>query len=282
MESIIKFHCDDDRNFRRPGELVRAFLYTDYSIAPHTHGFYEINIILSGQGTHHISNAAFRVKAGDVFVIPPMTVHAYDETEALDVFHILLRQKFVSDGREEAISVPGFLQLTEIEPFLRSNYSGPRFLHLSRSQLLQLQQELKFITEGGIYAQLELLPMKHHATWKILYWFSYLLSLQLQSGEVMKNTSHEKAILQVLEYIHQTYGEKITIESLCTRAYLSRSTFLRAFQEICGCTPTHYLQEYRCKKATELLEENKLSKTEIAELCGFYDLSHMMRALKGT
>ena len=63
-------------------------------------------------------------------------------------------------------------------------------------------------------------------------------------------------------------------------AFLSRSTFLRSFQAVCGCTPHEYLRNFRIRHALELLEEGALSRTEIAHRCGFYDLAHFERAFQ--
>jgi len=275
----MKFHSTAIRNFRNKQEHVRAFEYQDYSISPHDHDFYEMNIISSGSGTHTIENASFRVKPGDVFIIPPGVMHSYVETEHLNVYHILLRKSFIEKNRKEAEHIPGFLQLIEIEPFLRQNYSDAMFLHLSGSQMIELQSDLKIITDQSRLNQESLFPLKEHIAWKILYWFSFLLSEQLYH-KPHTASAQTQAIFRTLEYIHQNYGEKITIDELCKISFLSRSTFLRNFQSICGCTPLQYLTGYRKKQAIERLEQNELSKTEIAHACGFYDLSHMMRILK--
>ena len=86
-----------------------------------------------------ISYDSNTTKAGDVFVIPPMTIHAYYDTADLDVYHILLHKRFVADNESEAVHVKGYLQLMEIEPFLRRHFSEAMFLHLTQNQLLQLK-----------------------------------------------------------------------------------------------------------------------------------------------
>lgn len=275
----IMFHCNEKNNFHQ-GYSARAFTYTDYSIPMHSHDFYEVNIILSGTGTHCIEKGRFRVKCGDVFVIPPMVAHAYTDTDKLEVYHILLQKSFVEENKEETQQVKGFLQLTEIEPFLRSSFSNAFFLHLSQLQLLQLKNELKFIDDNGSFSWEECALMKYHTIWKLLYWFSGLLDDQINSGYTLLKDKYEVQIIKSLEYIHKCYAEKITIDSLCKTVFLSRSTFLRSFQEICGISPIEYLNRYRCKKAIEQLLFADSSKTEIAHNCGFYDLSHMERILK--
>jgi transcriptional regulator GlxA family with amidase domain len=99
-------------------------------------------------------------------------------------------------------------------------------------------------------------------------------------GESAKLSKYKLCILNTLEYIHAHFSEKITVDSLAARVYLSRSTFLRSFYEICGVSPISYLRKYRAQKAEELLASSALSKTEIAHLCGFYDLSHMEKSIK--
>ena len=275
----IKFHCYNEPHFK-DGQQINAFLYTDYYIEAHNHDFYEMNIVLKGTGTHQIENACFNVKAGDVFVIPPMTVHAYYDTKDLDVYHILLHKEFISANQAESANMPGFLQFVEIEPFLRQHFSDAMFLHLSQNQLIQLKSDLNMIDDSNTFNSREFIPFRNHIMWKILYWLSYLLYNQVYSDKKKTLNKYEQAILQSLEYIHQNYGEKITIELLCKKTYLSRSTFLRNFHDICHCTPMQYLNQYRCKKALEMLDSTDASKTEIAHQCGFYDLSHMERILK--
>ena len=271
----IKFHCDVAGNFP-DGTQVRAFTYKDYSIEMHNHDFYEMNIVLAGSGTHCIENGRFAVGRGDVFVIPPMVAHAYTDTLGLEVYHILLQKDFLQKHRGEAEQVEGFLQLTEIEPFLRGNFSGELFLHLSPLQLERLQEGLALLDDHSTFSPY----LKQHATLTLLYWLSALLDGQLHRGSDGDPRAKEP-ILRALEYLHQNYGRKITVDTLCELTYLSRSTFLRAFGQVCGLSPMKYLTRYRCKKALEMIAEGVVSKTEIAHACGFYDLSHMEKMLKG-
>lgn len=275
----IKFHCSEVGNFPEPYLLVRAFTFTDYSIEPHDHDFYEMNIVLGGMGYHKIGNTPFKVKRGDVFVIPPMAVHSYYDTHNLEVYHILFKKDFIRTNTD-AKEMPGFLQLMEIEPFLRQTYSGAMFLHLTPVQLSDLEREFKFIEQGGVFDTESCLPICTHAAWKIIYYLSYLLHEQIEGEQKGAKSKYERQIMDTLEYIHYHYSEKLTIEGLADRIYVSRSTFLRNFEAVCGCSPIQYLHHYRIKKAEELMESSKLSKTEIAHLCGFYDLSHMERAIR--
>ena len=259
------------------GVPLRAFVYHDYQIAPHDHEFYELNLILNGRGTHQISKRVVEVRAGDVFMIPPNVTHMYCNTHRLDVFHILLQPFFLQGNVAESAQVEGFCLLTEVEPFLRLGPSPLNFLHLSQEQLLQIRPDLDLLEQKTPPQKTD--PIAIHVTWKLLYQFSAELVKQAYT-KTSGTAKYESEILQTLEYIHLHYNEKITIETLCAESFLSRSTFLRSFQAICGCTPIQYLHRYRHQKALELLKNENVSQTEVAQLCGYYDQSHMKRALR--
>lgn len=274
MEST--FYCSNEPFFQSVDEGVRGFVYNDYSISPHEHEFFEINVILSGSGTHVIEDRAFTARKGNVFLIPPGTVHAYESEGGLDVFHLLLHPRFFEEYTDRN-QAEGLLLLTEIEPFLRKNGSL-HFLKLSAGELLALQSDLEVLTDGSRYDYEGSNHLKRYTALKVLYYWSHLLSGQTYEKAV--SAESERAVIRVLEHIHKRYGEKISVQELCEVAYMTRSTLFRHFKAICGCTPSQYLQSYRVKCAREGLQLKKRSKTEIAQECGFYDLSHMERELK--
>ena len=277
----IRFHCDEETGFERAEQFVRAFIYENYSIPPHNHDFYEINIVIGGSGIHQIEAAKFNVERGDVFVIPPQISHAYYNTESLSVCHIIIRNKFIRENQNESIKVRGYLQLMEIEPLLRQNSGEAVFLRMDATQLSELQHDLKYLEDNGVFNHNNYAAIQAHSVWKMIYYLSYLYDKQI--NEEIKKDKRVKfnvQILDTLEYLHTHFSERLTIEMLAERIFLSRSTFLRNFKAACGCTPLQYLNHYRVTRAIELLENSKMSKTEVAHFCGFYDLSHMERSIK--
>lgn len=278
MAINVKFHCDVDYNFPSDWEKVRAFTYYDYSIALHTHSFYEINVVTSGHGKHQIFETTLDVQPGDVFIIPPMVPHAYYDTVSLDVMHILVRPEVIQENLPEASGVNGFVLFTEIEPFLRASSRVSPFLQLSQKDMLMLQSDLDLLLDSSPYNTPENAPLRLHTLWKLLYTFSVLLAKQSETkGHTEK---YERQIIDTLEFIHKNFHRTITEKELCAKVFLSRSTFLRSFSRICGCTPARYIADYRLKKALELLESGHMTKSAVARTCGYYDLSHLERALK--
>lgn len=273
-----EFISKSDMTFRTDNEKVRTVLYKNYNVIPHNHDFYEINVVVKGTGIHTIEDNELKVSSGSVFVIPPMVVHGYSHTENLDVYHLLLKRELL-DNADDKNNVEGFEMLTEIEPFLRQNFKESLFLKLTPGQLLEIKSELEKLDDGNIFDYSGADSIRNHVALKIVYWLSHLLTIQINSEEKKITAEKEISIISALKYIHENYKEKITIKDLCSITFMSRSTFLRSFNSLCGCSPSVYLQMYRCKKALEMMEIIK-NKTFVAHECGFYDLSHMEKCIK--
>lgn len=96
----------------------------------------------------------------------------------------------------------------------------------------------------------------------------------LQSGD---NASR---LQYVMQYIHQHLTDKILIEQLCRKAYLSRNQFFKWFREQVGITPLEYIINERIKLAKQLLANPRLSLAEISLQCGFSDVNYFVRLFR--
>lgn len=81
-------------------------------------------------------------------------------------------------------------------------------------------------------------------------------------------------IEKVLEYMHQKYGEKLSVGKMAKIAKMSESHFIRCFKKETGISPMEYLIEIRLNKAKKLLVSETKSITEISLMCGFNSTSH--------
>lgn len=265
------FHCQLDIMFPLSDTRVKAFPYYDYYIEPHDHEFYEINVVTAGKGIHRINGEEMPVGRGNVFFIPLGTVHEYFDTEALTVFHIVISPEILESNLEEARRMQGFSLFTDI--------TEKRYLFLSERKMQAVEADLELINRFGTYGLPENSPFIPCTVWKLIYFFSYELS-KVTDSEYTESLKYHGQIKQILEYIHGNFGKKMSIDTLSKKAYMSRSTFLRAFVKVCGKTPMKYLDDYRILRASMLLESTSMSKSEVAQACGFYDLSHMERKMK--
>lgn len=259
-------------------EYIKSFVHRNYSIGYHTHSFYELNIVLSGRGEHMIEGMRREVERGSVFVIPPGVKHSYRNLDTLNVYHMLIHRDFLPSCFGEFQKTTGFSLLFEIEPYLRARYHENMFLTLSEAELdrvltdVELIKSCEGIPDGQLYV--------NAIAKKTLAFLCICITKQCGVEDVCPKPNRELlCIADSLNYIHLNYEEKLTVDMLAARQNMSRATYIRWFSKTCGCSPHQYIMQYRIKKATEELNGQQGTASDIAQRCGFYDASHMRRAL---
>ncbi len=89
-----------------------------------------------------------------------------------------------------------------------------------------------------------------------------------------------KNILSAIEYIHTNFPQKIYICQLAELTGYSSVYFEEFFKAYMGKTPSEYIMLYRLDAAKKLLGETDMSVTEIAQSCGFTNVSYFIRSFK--
>jgi AraC family transcriptional regulator len=85
---------------------------------------------------------------------------------------------------------------------------------------------------------------------------------------------------RVIDYVHDSLGEEISLDGLARVAGLSPNYFIAAFRRSMGRTPHYYLTELRIARACELLRDPYRSIAEISLAVGFSSQSHMTGAFR--
>ncbi|MBO9658661.1 MAG: AraC family transcriptional regulator [Chitinophagaceae bacterium] len=84
----------------------------------------------------------------------------------------------------------------------------------------------------------------------------------------------------VLHYIHEHLTDKIAVDSLSRKAYLSRNMFFKWFKEQFGVTPLDYINRERIKLAKQLLADKRNNVSSVSMQCGFTDVNYFVRLFK--
>ncbi len=87
-------------------------------------------------------------------------------------------------------------------------------------------------------------------------------------------------IAKAVEYIEQHYKEKITLQEMAKRFYLSPSRFSHLFIADCKQNFTDFLMNTRLQVSLDLLKFSEWNISEIARLCGFSDAGHFSTLFK--
>ena len=78
-------------------------------------------------------------------------------------------------------------------------------------------------------------------------------------------------------YMHEHFGEKITIKDMCKVLGCSKSALLTSFKAEYGTTLNSYLCAIRIDEAKRLLKTTNMTISAVAEATGFYDQSYFSK-----
>ena len=84
----------------------------------------------------------------------------------------------------------------------------------------------------------------------------------------------------VMQYIHQHYRERLSVEQLAKVAHLSPSHFYTVFKKATSTSPMAYLNSYRLSLAADRLMNTEKSVAEIARSVGLDDLSYFNKLFR--
>ena len=94
---------------------------------------------------------------------------------------------------------------------------------------------------------------------------------QSQFSELLKSQSSDiGAFGKLHQWLEKHLGnERLSVEDLANQARMSPRNFARSYKEKTGQTPARALELFRLEAARRLLEQTRLSATDIARKCGF-------------
>ena len=104
-----------------------------------------------------------------------------------------------------------------------------------------------------------------------------------ENGSVISDaiSAKEERVYDLCRYIHNHHTEKMTIDFLAKKSYLSRATLNRHFRNVMNMSVNEYINQVRCGYALELLRQGYSVKTS-AGLSGFADQSYFIKVFKKT
>ena len=111
-------------------------------------------------------------------------------------------------------------------------------------------------------------------------WLSTVINQVMDSVFGFPGLRHAGVINQSIQYINTHYDQRLTLDAMAGRVFLSPPYFSRIFKEETGETFTAYLNRVRVDRSRELLQHKHLRLADIALLVGFEDQSYFTKVFK--
>ena len=106
-----------------------------------------------------------------------------------------------------------------------------------------------------------------------------LIKLARNVGETQMSEGRTR-ITNVVRHLHENYADKISLDELSTRFYVSQYYLCHEFKRYTNCTIIQYVNSLRVSHAQRLLEGTDKSITEISSLVGFSNVTHFNRVFR--
>ncbi len=109
-----------------------------------------------------------------------------------------------------------------------------------------------------------------------------LMEQGLETAEqqsVVKTGVHQK-VRDIAMYLQGHTDENMSLDDLAKKFFMSKSYLTRVFRNVTGFSVVEYITYIRVQKAQQLLRESDSSITEIAEICGFGNITYFEKVFK--
>ncbi len=109
----------------------------------------------------------------------------------------------------------------------------------------------------------------------------YTTTMVLEPTNVVLASPDEKFLKRVVDVVEENIADSdLDIEKFAQKVGISRMQLYRKLHALTNMTVKEFIRHIRLKRATQLLEQQKLNISEIAYEVGFKDLSHFRKCFK--
>ncbi len=246
----------------------------DFSFVPlHWQDGAEIIYVKKGKGIIRVDHDVYTAGCGDIFLILPGHLHGMQSIpkKSMEYENIMFDMNFLGLGSIDACS----------RKYLQPMLNG------------KLQIPVQIRKEDGIYRQAaecldavdELCESRMQGyELGVKGWLMLLFSLLVRGAFPEKNPGTGKGDVEklklVLSRIERDYDKKITVKDAADECGDSESHFMRWFRDGAGISFNGYLIAYRLEKAAYALRNGNETILQIAEQCGFDNLSNFNRLFR--
>ena len=221
----------------------------------HYHNFYEIDIVLDGEGESICNGNRFEIKKGMISVLSPEDIHSYNINDEMHEINI----QFTYD----AIDV-------EMISFFNN-----------------IKSNVTYVDDNKLYSIYSLFCLLHNASditdsreYSSHLLESIILSFRGQFEQRALTDKSSGVLQKILVYIHSHFKEDPKMKEVAELFYLNENYFSSMFKENMGICYKEYLRNLKLEHAKRLLVYTDYPITKIAYDSGYNSQSHFNRDFK--
>lgn len=251
--------------------------YDSFKYPLHFHDEYEIIFILKSTGTRFIGNSIEPYSDGDLVLLGSSLPHMYRSDPQYYENNPELRVNAITIQFSKGFFSFGINQYPELIKIKNLLIKAKRGIYFDK----QANQSIR--TRISRAVSLKGLPLLLECI-QILSLMSNSKDYSLLNNEDSESASEfieaDERLIKVVSFIKREYNRQLTLKEIAGVARMNQSAFCRFFLDKTGKTCTKYINSLRINYACKLLQEKKLTITEICYECGFNNISNFNRQFK--
>ena len=225
-------------------------------ITMHTHEYYELYCFLMGDVKYLVEGNIYELKPGDLLIMKKSEAHSILINEKVPY------ERIVVFFNEAAIVGNQDNKLTEFidnKPLGKNNrYTLKDLEGFDYLYLLQRMCKIKNKQQKSAY-------------------LSVIIN-ELSKAKCLDGNYSDNAV-EIIKYINDNITEKLTLEDICKRFFVSKTHLIRMFKALTGTTVWDYIVTKRIMKARMLLQSGERP-YDVYSKCGFKDYCSFFKAYK--
>lgn len=234
----------------------------------HSHDFWELGYVLSGQGQYWNRNKTRMISEGDLMITRPNDLHYEYCSKGHNVYilFLLFEKSFFPD---KAFHMD-FKTSTVLATGTRLEIKNV-FLNILTETLEQKSEH-----ENMIRAELT----------RLFVYLSRFNNKELVQTPSITSLSEilifrkKKIISDIKNFMENNLNRDINLDEIASNFYISLPHLSRLFKEATGTAPKLYLNSLRLSKAKDLLESTDMDIKSIAASVGFSDIHYFYRVFR--
>lgn len=232
---------------------------SNYTFPGETHDYYELTYIDHGTLDTSVDGQKYRLQKYDLILYYPGQFH----TQSTD-----------------SQSTCSYLTITfDMKNELKGDLKN-RVFHTRKDIYQVLSEFMKCIqTEGYMNSELTLLYLKQVLI--LLYQFDEKEEeAQVTTGNPMQEHYESTLLNEILVFINNNVYKSFTVEDLCLKFSISRSSLQNLFKTNIHITPKQYISNVKLNQAKIMIHEHNRTISEISDILGFTSIHYFSRKFK--
>lgn len=228
-----------------------------YEFSGEEHDFWELTFIDNGELTTTVNDEEYSLDEMDLILYAPGQYHTQKTGHSKSCSYLTI----LFD-----MELPDAYLLTD------------RVYHAHRDIQNALNNFIKVSSNDTLYDNELMLCYLKELIIRILQ-YDFLSSSPVASTPMQQRFENE-LLNEIIIYINDMIYKQLTIEEICNKFSISRSSLQLLFKNNLGIAPKQYISDLKLNKSKHLIKESMYTISEIASMLGFTSIHYFSRKFK--